>query len=291
MRVVVLMGGPSAEREISLRSGKAVADALRSLGYEVFTLDLAPDVCQRLLEIRPDKVFIALHGPYGEDGRLQGLLDILGIPYVGSGHLGSAIAMDKDISKKILSYHGIPTPRWICVRDKDIDWDWEDFPAVVKPSDQGSSVGLYIVNSPEQLKDAVKECLKLTKKVLVEEFIDGVDVTVGILMGKPLPPIEIRPRKGVYDYESKYTKGMTEYVFLEDDKLIEELQDLALNVFEVLELKDLARIDFRVSKEGKAYFLEANTIPGMTELSLFPMACQKAGIGFERMVEMLLGEG
>lgn len=291
MRVVVLMGGPSAEREISLRSGKAVADALRSLGYEVFTLDLAPDVCQRLLEIRPDKVFIALHGPYGEDGRLQGLLDILGIPYVGSGHLGSAIAMDKDISKKILSYHGIPTPRWICVRDKDIDWDWEDFPAVVKPSDQGSSVGLYIVNSPEQLKDAVKECLKLTKKVLVEEFIDGVDVTVGILMGKPLPPIEIRPRKGVYDYESKYTKGMTEYVFLEDDKLIEELQDLALKVFEVLELKDLARIDFRVSKEGKAYFLEANTIPGMTELSLFPMACQKAGIGFERMVEMLLGEG
>ncbi len=282
------MGGRSAEREISLRSGRAILKALEELGHEVFPLDLTDDLCQKLVEIRPDKVFIALHGTYGEDGRVQGLLDVLRIPYVGSGVLGSALAMDKDMTKKVLSFHHIKTPRWKVIRSEKDDIHWEGYPAVVKPADQGSSVGLYIVNSPEEAKEAVKNCLQFSRKVMIEEFIDGVDITVGILGEEALPPIEIRPVKGVYDYESKYTKGLTEYVFLEDESLVRKLQDMALEVHRALELKDLSRIDFRLSRDSVPYVLEVNTIPGMTDLSLFPMACRKAGIEFKVLLNMLL---
>lgn len=288
MRVVVLMGGRSSEREISLKSGQAVLKALQDLGYEAMALDLEEDLCEKLKAIKPDKVFIALHGTYGEDGRVQGLLDLLGIPYVGSGVLGSALAMDKDITKKVLSFHGIKVPRWICLRSPEEDFDWNIYPAVVKPADQGSSVGLFVIKDQRELKEAIKECFKLSKKVMVEEFIEGRDFTVGILKGQALPPIEIRPKKGIYDYESKYTKGMTDYVFSEDEVLNKNLQDIALRAHLYLELKDFSRVDFRVSEEGTPYLLEVNTIPGMTELSLFPMACQRAGIDFKRMVEMLI---
>ncbi len=287
MRIVVLMGGRSSEREVSLRTGRAVAKALRELGHEVIEMDLSEDLPCKLMEVKPDKVFIALHGPYGEDGRVQGLLDILGIPYTGSGVLGSALAMDKDITKRLLRAEGLPTPDWISVRRGERP-KWDKFPAVVKPADQGSSVGLEIVREEEELEDAVKKLFSITEKVIVEEFIEGRDMTVGILKGRPLPVIEIRPKKGIYDYESKYTKGMTEYVFLEDEKLSKKLQELALRVHRLLELKDMSRVDFRVSKEGKPYILEVNTIPGMTELSLFPMACKKAGIDFKEMVSIIL---
>ncbi len=288
MRVVVLMGGRSAEREISLKSGQAVLKALQELGHEAIALDLTEDLCERLREIKPDKVFIALHGPYGEDGRVQGLLDILGIPYVGSGVLGSSIAMDKDITKKLLTFHGIKVPKWICVREKGEELNWDIYPAVVKPADQGSSVGLFVVNSREEAKEAIEKCLEISKKVMVEEYIEGRDITVGILKGKPLPPIEIKPKKGIYDYESKYTKGMTEYTFLEEDELVEKLQEIALLAYKVLELKDLSRVDFRVNREGTPYLLEVNTIPGLTELSLFPMACKRVGIDFKELISMLL---
>ncbi len=288
MRVVVLMGGRSAEREISLKSGQAVLRALQELGHEAIALDLTEDLCERLREIKPDKVFIALHGPYGEDGRVQGLLDILGIPYVGSGVLGSSIAMDKDITKKVLSFHGIKVPKWICVREKGEELNWDIYPAVVKPADQGSSVGLFVVNGREEAKEAIEKCLEISKKVMVEEYIEGRDITVGILKGKPLPPIEIKPKKGIYDYESKYTKGMTEYTFLEEEEFVEKLQEIALLAYKVLELKDLSRIDFRVNREGTPYLLEVNTIPGLTELSLFPMACKRVGIDFKELISMLL---
>ncbi len=288
MKVVVLMGGRSAEREISLKSGKAVLKALQELGHEAIALDLTEDLCEKLREIKPDKVFIALHGSYGEDGRVQGLLDILGIPYVGSGVLGSSIAMDKDIAKKVLSFHGLRVPRWVCVRDKGEELNWDTYPAVVKPADQGSSVGLFIVRDKEEAKEAVRECFKISKKVMVEEYIEGKDITVGILKERILPPIEIRPKKGVYDYESKYTKGMTEYLFVEDKELVEKLQETAFLAHKFLELKDLSRVDFRVSKDGTPYLLEVNTIPGLTELSLFPMACRKAGLDFNELIDMLL---
>ncbi len=282
------MGGRSSEREISLKTGKAVSEALRRLGHEVFELDLTPDLACKLLEIKPDKVFIALHGPYGEDGRVQGLLDILGIPYTGSGVLGSALAMDKDITKRLLVSEGLPTPEWVCVRKGEEVKSWDKFPAVVKPADQGSSVGLEVVNTKEDLDKALKELYKLTDKVLVEEFVEGRDMTVGILKDEPLPPIEIIPKKGIYDYESKYTKGASEYVFVEETPLVEVLQDLALRVHQLLGLKDMSRVDFRVTEEGKPMILEVNTIPGMTELSLLPMACKKLGISFEEMLSIIL---
>ncbi len=281
------MGGRSQEREISLKSGQAVLSALRRLGHEAIALDLEEDFCERLKAIKPDKVFIALHGTYGEDGRVQGLLDLLGIPYVGSGVLGSALAMDKDMTKRMLLSRGIPTPRWVCVRDEE-EVRWDTYPAVVKPADQGSSVGLHVVKDRRELQEAIRDVLKISGKILVEEFIDGSEITVGILKGRTLPPLEIRPKKGVYDYESKYTKGMSEYVFLEDENTIRELQKIALEVFNAMELKDMARVDFRVSKEGKPYVLEVNTLPGMTELSLFPMACKKIGIDFDQMISILL---
>ncbi|WPM32203.1 D-alanine--D-alanine ligase [Hydrogenobacter sp. T-2] len=288
MRVVVLMGGRSAEREISLKSGQAVLRALQELGHEAIALDLTEDLCEKLREIKPDKVFIALHGPYGEDGRVQGILDMLGIPYVGSGVLGSSIAMDKDITKKVLSFHGIKVPKWVCIRDEKEELSWDTYPAVVKPADQGSSVGLFVVCGEEEAEEAIKKCFEISKKVMVEEYIEGRDITVGILKGKPLPPIEIKPKKGIYDYESKYTKGMTEYVFLEDKELVEKLQEIAFLTHKFLELKDLSRVDFRVDKDGTPYLLEVNTIPGLTELSLFPMACRKIGLDFKEMIDMLL---
>ncbi len=287
MRVVVLMGGRSHEREISLKSGQAVLSALKRLGHEAVALDLEEDLCERLKSIKPDKVFIALHGTYGEDGRVQGLLDLLGIPYVGSGVLGSALAMDKDMTKRILLSYGIPTPRWVCVREEE-EVRWDTYPAVVKPADQGSSIGLHVVKNRKELQEALKDVLKISGKVIVEEFIKGLEVTVGVLKGRALPPLEIRPKKGVYDYESKYTRGMSEYVFLEDENMVGELQRIALEVFKVMELKDMARVDFRVSKEGKLYVLEVNTLPGMTELSLFPMACKRMGIDFDQMISILL---
>ena len=288
MRIAVLMGGRSSEREISLKTGRAVSKALRELGHEVIELDLAEDLPCRLLELKPDKVFIALHGPYGEDGRVQGLLDILGIPYTGSGVLGSAIAMDKDITKRLLRSEGLPTPDWVCVRKNEGIPKWESFPAVVKPADQGSSVGLKVVNDLYSLESSVKELFQITEKVLIESFVEGRDMTVGVLKGRALPVIEVRPKKGIYDYESKYTKGATEYIFLEDEDLSKRLQDMALKVHMLLELKDMSRIDFRVDTKGNPYILEVNTIPGMTELSLLPMACKKAGIDFKELLSIIL---
>ncbi|MCS7171020.1 MAG: D-alanine--D-alanine ligase [Aquificaceae bacterium] len=285
---MVLMGGRSTEREISIKSGEAVLKALRQLGHEAIALDLSEGLCQKLKEVKPDKVFIALHGTYGEDGRIQGLLDLLGIDYVGSGVMGSSIAMDKDITKKIVSYQGVPVPRWICLRSPQEDFRWEHYPSIVKPADQGSSVGLFLAKNEKEVREAIDRCFKVTRKVMIEEYIEGKDITVGILKHEALPPIEIRPKKGIYDYESKYTRGMSEYVFVEDKDLVEKLQELALTIHTSLELRDFSRIDFRLSREGKPYFLEVNTIPGLTELSLFPMACKRAGIDFTTMISKLL---
>jgi D-alanine-D-alanine ligase len=287
LKIAVLKGGRSSEREISLKTGKAVAEGLRRLGHEVIELDTEENFPQNLIEAQPDLVFIALHGPYGEDGRVQGLLDMLEIPYVGTGVLGSAIAMDKEFTKKILRFEGIPTPDWVCVR-KDKNFYWDRFPAVVKPADQGSSVGLKIVKKRKELEKAVKELFDITDKVIIEPYIVGRDMTVGILKDRPLPVIEIRPRSGVYDFKSKYTKGETEYLFLEDEILGKKLKDIALKVHRALELKDFSRVDFRVDHEDNPYVLEVNTIPGMTELSLFPMACAKEGIDFTEMLSIII---
>jgi len=288
LRIAVLMGGKSSEREISLRTGKAVAKTLRELGHEVIELDLSAELPCKLLEIKPDKVFIALHGTYGEDGRVQGMLDLLGIPYTGTGVLGSAIAMDKDITKRLLKSENIPTPNWICVRKQEAIPAWNSFPAVIKPSDQGSSVGLKIVKNKSELLSAVKELFRITDKIIIEQFIEGRDMTVGILKERVLPVIEIIPKKGVYDYESKYTPGKTEYLFPPENSLTRKLQEIALKISKLLDLKDFSRIDFRVDRKRNPFVLEVNTIPGMTELSLLPMACRKVGIDFKEMLTLII---
>ncbi|MCS7083609.1 MAG: D-alanine--D-alanine ligase [Aquificaceae bacterium] len=289
MRVIVIAGGDSPEREISLKSASSVLRALANLGHEAYLLEPSSNICNDLASLSPELVFIAVHGSPGEDGRLQGLLDILGIPYVGSSVLGSAISMDKDVSKKLVSFHGVRVPRWICIKNpKDAHPDWDIYPCIVKPADLGSSVGLYLVKTKDALTDAIERCLKISKKVMVEEFIEGVDCTVAILLGKALTPILIKPSSEVYDYESKYTHGKSEYSFVEDSELAPKLKELAKVAHSALELGSFSRIDFRVSKEGEPYFLEANSIPGLTELSLFPMACAKDGIDLRTLIEILL---
>ncbi len=288
MRIVVLMGGRSSEREISLKTGKAVAEGLRELGHEVIEMDLNSNTPCKLLEIKPDKVFIALHGAYGEDGRIQGMLDILGIPYTGTGVLGSSICMRKDITKKLLEYHGIKTPRWLVPENEEEVKAWNIFPCIVKPIDEGSSVDLYICNGEDELAETTLNLWKKGKKIMVEEFIKGKDVTVGLLKGKPLPPIEIRPKKGIYDYESKYTKGKTEYVFLEDKELTDQLYKISSLINDIFELKDMARVDFRITDKKEIFTLEINTIPGMTELSLLPMASERMGIDFRELLHIII---
>ncbi|NPB07345.1 MAG: D-alanine--D-alanine ligase [Aquificae bacterium] len=290
MRLVVLMGGRSSEREISLKTGRAVAKALRDLGHEVHELDLTPDLPCKLLELKPDKVFIALHGRYGEDGTVQGMLEVLGIPYTGSDTITSALCMDKDFTKRVVSSLGIDTPRWaVVLGEEDLEkLKWEVFPAVVKPAREGSSIGLQVVRIREDLLGSLREILKKGERALVEEFVEGRDVTVGFLKGRVLPPLEIIPKKGIYDYECKYTSGMSEYRILPEGPLKETLQKKTEKICRYLSLKDFGRIDYRISREGKIYFLEVNTIPGLTELSLLPMAAREVGIDFRELVSIII---
>jgi len=289
LKIAVLMGGKSSEREVSLKTGKAVSKALRELGHEVIELDLTEDLPCKLLQIKPDKVFIALHGRPGEDGTVQGTLELMGIPYTGSDSIASALCIDKDLTKRVVSTLGVKTPRWkVFQRREDLEkLSWESFPAVVKPAREGSSVGLSVVNSLEEAKERIEELLRRSEKVLLEEFVKGRELTVGILKGKPLPVVEVKPKKGVYDYESKYTKGMSEYGFYEGERA-EELQQVALNIYEFLSLRDFARIDFRMDEKGEIFFLEVNTVPGLTELSLLPMAAKKAGIDFLKLIDIII---
>ena len=290
MKIVVLMGGKSSEREVSLKTGKAVAQALRRLGHEVYELDLSRDLPCKLLELNPDKVFIALHGRPGEDGTVQGMLEILEIPYTGSDTISSAVCIDKDFTKRIVLSLGINTPKWEVINSKEelSNLSWKDYPAVLKPAREGSSVGLEIVKSEQEMKEKAEEMLKWSEKLILEEFIEGRDLTVGFLKGRVLPAIEIKPKKGIYDYESKYTKGKTEYLFLDDDNLEKKLQKISEKIYKILNLKDFARIDYRVDRKGKIYFLEVNTIPGMTELSLLPMAAKRVGINFDNLIDIII---
>jgi len=330
MRITVLLGGTSAEREVSLASGLRIADALRSKGHEVVALDPAAGVIARdderrmllagvvhaappsleslqnisrsallpnlgtLAEIRhADVLFLALHGGAGEDGTLQAMLDMSGARYTGSGHLGSALAMDKDVSKTLFQAAGVPTANWIMaptgVRQVEATLG---FPVVVKPSKQGSTVGLSVVHDPSQLDEAVTEAFKYDDEVMIESFVVGREMTVSVLGDIALPVGEIIPKHEIYDYECKYTKGMAEEVFPADLSAEETLavQAHSLAAFRALKLRGYARIDFRLAPDGIFYCLEANTLPGMTELSLLPQAAKAVGMGFadlcERIVEL-----
>ncbi len=286
MRIAVITGGDSLEKEIALKGAKAVESSLRKLGYEVDVFEIDENLCLKLKASKPQKAFIVAHGTYGEDGKVQGLLDILGIPYVGSNTKTSAICMDKDFSKQIFVQNHIKTPKWKAYKKED-DIDWDIFPCIAKPASAGSSFGLFKVEHDISLKEAAQNIFKIDDKLIIEEFIEGKDMTVGYFKGEILEPIEIIPKKGIYDFESKYTKGMSEYIFVEDKDISQKLKEITAKIVDVFELKDMARVDFRV-KNQDIYTLEINTIPGLTELSLLPMALKKAGISFDKMVEMLV---
>ncbi len=335
MKITVFMGGTSAERDVSLASGLRVAEALRERGHDVLAVDTAhgvlsaadeqamlagkvvktipPDV-QALVRLnaqlpstlrslpKTDVVFLALHGGQGEDGTLQALLDLTGVPYTGSGHLASALAMDKDLSKHLFRTAGVPTADWLMIGNRELGTENREqefvgeverqlgLPVVVKPSKQGSTVGLTVVRDIAELWPAVEEAAKYDDEVMVEQFVPGRELTVGILGDEALPVGEIIPVHEIYDYECKYTAGMAREIFPADltAEQTSVVQELARRAFRALKLRGYARIDFRLAPDGVFYCLEANTLPGMTSLSLIPQAAAAAGISFPELCERIV---
>jgi D-alanine-D-alanine ligase len=349
VKIAVLYGGTSAERDVSLASGRAVGLALAERGHDVLLVDPAegdspigarepvaaaaidPDppaarheTGSALIAVQgeavqfADVVFVMLHGGTGEDGTIQGLLELAGKRYTGSGVLSSALAMDKRASKVVLKEAHVPTPPWRVVTfelelspelrggsptlpsdavvgaSADAVSDLGGYPVVVKPNDQGSTVGLTVVESEDQLVPAVKLAGEYSRHVLIETYIPGRELTVTVVGGEALPVVEISPKGGIYDYHSKYTKGMSAYTCPAGipDLLCDQLKASALTAFAALGCSGYARIDYRLTPAGTPFCLEANTVPGMTELSLVPMAAAAVGVGFgelaERIAEMAL---
>lgn len=285
-RVGVFLGGDSSERRISLRSGRAVAEALSRSGLSVIRIDPSDSKRTQTLLSKIDLAFLALHGKGGEDGALQNRLEALEIPYVGSGPKGSHLAFNKVEAKRRFERCKIPTPRWRTFNRRN----WKGLerfsaPFFVKPIADGSSIGVFLVEDLNQSAEKIIHELKKYRELLAEEKIEGREFTVGILGNHALPVVELKPRADFYDYHSKYTPGMTEYLI---PAPIPELwrkrfQKTALEVHRVLGLRDFSRIDLMADSSGNPYVLEANTIPGFTELSLLPKAAKAAGISFEKL--------
>ena len=334
MKITVLLGGASAERNVSIASGLRIAAALRSRGATVTCVDPAGDVLsvdderrlgasavgsvpptpdelaalqQRLKpsfaerpEVREaDVVFIGLHGGSGEDGTIQALLEMAGVPYTGSGPMASAIAMDKDVSKILFRAAGVQTAEWMMApRAPDVVWlrdclETIGLPLIVKPSKQGSTVGLTVVKQESQLAPAIAEAFRYDDEVMVERFVAGRELTVGVIGGEDgadaLPVGEIIPKHAIYDYECKYTAGMATEVFPADlpARVAARCQEMAVRAFGALKLRGVARIDFRLDESGEPWCLEANTLPGMTDLSLIPQGAAAAVHPFDQCCERI----
>jgi len=293
LHVTVMFGGPSAEREVSLRSGVAVLGALRSIGYRVSELD--PRDRNWKLPRRTDVVFLALHGTYGEDGTVQAQLDELGVPYTGCDPEASRVAFDKVLTKQRCVEAGVPTARFMVFNSASAPWPrgWNP-PVVLKPVRQGSSVGLQFVDRVADWGKALGEALRYDSEVLMEERITGRETTVGILGDEVLPVVEVRPKQGSYDYNNKYTPGLTEYFCpaLFDAVSTRRIQDAGHAAFKAVGGRDYGRVDVMVREDGQPVVLEVNTLPGMTETSLLPKAAAAAGLCYEelcrRMVDLAL---
>ncbi len=291
--ITVMLGGPSAEREVSLRTGGAVAKALRTLGHTVDELD--PRGLDWQLPKGTEVVFLALHGTYGEDGTVQRQLDALGVPYTGCDAEASRLGFDKRLTKERCVAAGVPTARFVVVTAADAPWPagWQP-PVVLKPVRQGSSVGLQFVDRVADWPAALAAALQFDSEVLVEERIVGRETTVGILAGVALPVVEVRPKSGAFDYQNKYTAGATD-VFCPADlepTTAARIQAAALGAFHAIGGRDYARVDVMIRPPGEPVVLEVNTLPGMTELSLLPKAAAAAGISYaelcQRMIDLAL---
>ena len=284
------MGGLSAEREISLRSGNACLKALTSRGYNSVAIDAVRDLPFRLRDEGIEVAFIALHGRYGEDGTVQGLLEVMGIPYTGSGVLASAIAINKAVTKEILRSKGIRTPGFIAVsRIEDAKELKINLPVVVKPAKEGSTIGISIVRDRKELISAVEQAFRYDTLVLIEDFVKGREVTVSVFDGRPMAIVEVRPKSGFYDFQSKYTTGMTEYICPADISIETDraCREISVAVYEALGCSGAARVDMIIDESGPQA-IEINTIPGMTETSLLPKAAARDGVSFEDLVERML---
>lgn len=325
MKIAVLFGGTSAERDVSIASGSQVVKALREAGHDVIPVDTASGVLgkadeQKLLKsgVAPappeeseldvmrsgntaallrapeleniDVIFLALHGGSGENGTLQSLLELTGIPYTGSGPLASAVAMDKDMSKRVLVHAGVPTPDWVLApyAAKEAAERF-GLPFIVKPNKQGSTVGLTVVRSRDEYDAAVEEAYRHDDEVMIEKFIPGRELTVPILGEEPLPVGEIIIEGEIFDYETKYQSGMAQEIFPADltGEQTVRVQFLGLKSHQALKLSGFSRIDFRMDADGMMWCLEANTLPGMTSASLFPKGAAAAGMGFPEVCERI----
>lgn len=302
MKVAVLKGGASLERQVSLRSGARVAEALRAGGHEVVEIDVDQNLVRALREAGPDAAFIALHGRGGEDGTVQELLEIVGIPYTGCGVLSSTLTMDKSLTKLLLRKHGVTTPPFVAFGESafkslgasdalDRIEPLLGFPVVVKPTRQGSALGVNFAADRSELPSAILSAFSYDDKVMIEQFVKGREIAVSLLDGEPLPAIEAIPIGGdFYDFESRYEIGETEYVCpVEIDAAVADtLAATAARVFDLLGCHGFARVDFMVPEEGEPQVLEVNSIPGLTRTSLMPMAAEAAGITFEELAQRLL---
>ncbi|MCK6503308.1 D-alanine--D-alanine ligase [Myxococcota bacterium] len=288
-RVGVLLGGLSTEREISLKSGKAVLAALQARGWDAVAIDVGRDLPARLVAEGVDVAWLALHGVFGEDGCVQGLLELMGIPYTGSPVRGSAIAMDKIATKQAVAGLGL---------NLAADWIWHHGdpipagltpPCVVKVPEGGSTIGTWVCHDGGQLEAALVQAQDMSRRVLLEQYVKGEEITVAVLDGLPLPVVAIRPRSGFFDFEAKYTKGQTDYIVPAPipDGVAHTAREHAARAYQALGLAGVARADFIVDGDGRPWFLEINTIPGMTATSLSPMAAGAVGISFEDLVDHL----
>jgi D-alanine-D-alanine ligase len=297
-KVAVLKGGRSLERQVSLRSGARVEDALERLDHEVVAIDVGPDLIQRLRDAAPDVAFIAMHGRDGEDGTVQELLEILDIPYTGSGVLACVRATDKVLAKHLMSEAGIPTPEFFAFSETAFRElgaadtlpaieERLDFPIVVKPSSQGSALGIKFARSAAEVPAALVAAFSYDSRVLLERHVDGRDLAVSILDGEPLPVVEAVPLGDeFYDFEARYEIGRTEFVCPADlpDGVTEQAQELALRSYRLLGCSAFGRVDLMLGTDGELTVLEANPIPGLTETSLLPQAAEAAGISFDELV-------
>ncbi len=336
MKVVVLAGGTSTERDVSLSTGSMIYKALKKNGHQAILLDVylgyegdVEDIFERdtdwasrvgavseqnpdleaVKALRPDgaknffgpnvlslcqsadAVFMALHGANGEDGKIQACFELMGIPYTGTDFVSSAMAMDKGITKDIFKAHNIPTPAGIRLQEGETEAEKVPYPCIVKACCGGSSVGVCVAHNDEEYEMAKKEAFRYDKEVVVEQYIEGREFSVGVMDGKALPIIEIAPKQGFYDYKNKYQAGSTVETCPADlsKEKTEEMQSIAERVFRALRLKNYARMDFMMGKDGSLYCLEANTLPGMTPTSLLPQEAAVIGISFEELCEKILG--
>lgn len=322
--VAVLLGGASPEREISLKTGLGVANALKEMNYNTFLIDPALGSNQYsdenkyfenvpldqihksnylksveyLKNIKPDIAFNALHGKFGEDGSIQNLLELADIPYTGSGSVASSLAMDKSLSKILFRQFDVITPPWFLINDRNYDLNlcqnkietFFGYPCIVKPVDQGSTIGISICRGGSELQDLISDALNYSNKVLIEKFIDGHEITVGILGKKVLPILEIKPKKKFYDFESKYTDGFSEYIVPANliERTKEKLEHQALLAYNSVGCEVYGRIDFRVDNHNNTYCLEVNTLPGLTSNSLLPKMAKANDISYNQLIETII---